>query len=75
MTVTATGPSTVLREARVPEGGLYEGRRVLRRLPEGWQERPYARFEVVPQARTIGAEIRGVDLSRPLAPALREELN
>ncbi|MCM1940554.1 TauD/TfdA family dioxygenase [Streptomyces sp. G3] len=75
MTVTAAGPNTVLREARIPADGMYEGRRILRRLPDGWADRPYAHFEVVPQARTIGAEIRGVDLSRPLAPALREELN
>lgn len=75
MTVTAADPSTVLREARIPGDGMYEGRRVLRRLPEGWRERPYEHFEVVPQARTIGAEIRGVDLSRPLGATLREELN
>ncbi|MFJ6071156.1 TauD/TfdA dioxygenase family protein [Streptomyces sp. NPDC093065] len=75
MTVTAAGPSTVLREARIPEDGMYEGRRILRRLPEGWEDRPYTHFEVAPQARTVGAEIRGVDLSRPLTPALREELN
>ncbi|MFD4260382.1 TauD/TfdA dioxygenase family protein [Streptomyces sp. NPDC058534] len=75
MTVTAAGPSAVLREARIPEDGMYEGRRILRRLPEGWRERPYDHFEVVSQARTIGAEIRGVDLSRPLGAPLREELN
>ncbi|MEC4019560.1 TauD/TfdA dioxygenase family protein [Streptomyces sp. H27-D2] len=54
---------------------MYEGRRTLTRLPEGWPERPYERFEIVPQGRTIGAEIRGVDLTRPLDAALREELN
>ncbi|AQA15967.1 taurine dioxygenase [Streptomyces malaysiensis subsp. malaysiensis] len=54
---------------------MYEGARVLRRLPEGWEERPYERFEVAPLGRVIGAEIRGLDLSRPLEPALREELN
>jgi taurine dioxygenase len=75
MSVTSVGPSTVLREARVPGDGLYEGPRTLRRLPEGWPDRPYEHFEVVPQARTIGAELRGVDLSRPLTPVLREELN
>ncbi|MFJ5280754.1 TauD/TfdA dioxygenase family protein [Streptomyces parvulus] len=75
MTVTAAGPSTVLREARIPDDGMYEGPRVLRRLPEGLQEGPYEHFEIVPQALTIGAEIRGVDLSRPLGAALREELN
>ncbi|MCZ9353651.1 TauD/TfdA family dioxygenase [Streptomyces mutabilis] len=75
MTVMSAGPAVELREARIPGDGLYEGRRVLRRLPEGWEERPYELFEVVPQARTIGAEIRGVDLSLPLGPELREELN
>ncbi|MFE5397870.1 TauD/TfdA dioxygenase family protein [Streptomyces sp. NPDC056568] len=75
MTVTAAGPTAGLRAARIPGDGMYEGRRVLRRLPEGWAERPYAHFDVVPLARTIGAEIRGVDLSRPLDAGLREELN
>ncbi|MBA0053973.1 taurine dioxygenase [Streptomyces sp. AJS327] len=55
---------------------MYEGRRTLRRVPDGWpEERPYELFDVVPQGRVIGAEIRGVDLSRPLDPELREELN
>ncbi|MFI8932658.1 TauD/TfdA dioxygenase family protein [Streptomyces sp. NPDC053474] len=64
-----------LRPARIPADGLYEGRRVLRRTPQGWQDRPYELFEVVPQAATIGAEIHGVDLARPLSPALREEVD
>ena len=73
---TVSTPHTpALRQARVPEDGMYEGRRTLRRLPEGVPERPYERLEVVPQGRIIGAEIRGVDLSRPLDAALREELN
>nr|WP_244501161.1 TauD/TfdA family dioxygenase [Streptomyces sp. TP-A0874] len=59
----------------MPEDGLHEGRRLLRRLPEGWQERPYERFTVTPLGRTIGAEIGGVDLSQPLDPGLREELD
>ncbi|WP_240139747.1 TauD/TfdA dioxygenase family protein [Streptomyces sp. MUM 178J] len=76
MTVINAGPSTAaLRHAHVPEDGMYEGPRTLRRLPEGWQERPYELFEVVPQGCTIGAEVRGVDLGRPLGDALREELN
>ncbi|WAP59964.1 TauD/TfdA dioxygenase family protein [Streptomyces sp. S465] len=74
MTVVDTAPAT-LREAHIPPGGMYEGPRILRRLPEGWEERPYERFEVVPLGRVIGAEIRGLDLSRPLEPALREEIN
>lgn len=75
MTVMSAGPQPTLREARVPEGGMYEGARVLRRLPEGWEERPYEHFEVVPQGRTIGAEIRGLSLARPLGDPLREEVN
>ncbi|MBT2416183.1 TauD/TfdA family dioxygenase [Streptomyces sp. ISL-12] len=75
MTATAAVPPVTLRTAHIPGDGLYEGPRVLRRLPDGWEERPYELFDVVPQARTIGAEIRGVDLSRPLTPALREELD
>ncbi|EPH42542.1 TauD/TfdA family dioxygenase [Streptomyces aurantiacus] len=54
---------------------MYEGRRTLRRLPEGRPEVPYAHIDVVPQGRVIGAEIRGTDLTRPLDPAVREELN
>ncbi|MCF6524690.1 TauD/TfdA family dioxygenase [Streptomyces sp. JJ36] len=54
---------------------MYEGRRVLRRVPEDWEERPYEHVTLVPQGRVIGAEIQGVDLTRPLAPAVREELN
>ncbi|GAA1692945.1 TauD/TfdA dioxygenase family protein [Streptomyces yatensis] len=74
MTVVDTTPAT-LREAPVPPDGMYEGRRILRRVPEEWEERPYERFEVAPLGRVIGAEIRGLDLSRPLEPALREDLN
>ncbi|MFG2222134.1 TauD/TfdA dioxygenase family protein [Streptomyces sp. NPDC048644] len=69
----ATAP--VLRPHHIPADGLYEGDRVLRRTPDGWQDRPYDLFDVVPQGRTIGAEIRGLDLSRPLSAELRAELN
>ncbi|GAB7033649.1 TauD/TfdA family dioxygenase [Streptomyces sp. NPDC021749] len=44
---------------------------MLRRTPDGWTDRPYERFEVVPQGATLGAEIRGLELSRPLAAGLR----
>ncbi len=72
---SATDAVPRLRPFRIPDDGLYEGPRVLRRLPDGVAERPYELFGVVPQAATIGAEIRGLDLSRPLAGAVREELN
>jgi taurine dioxygenase len=74
-TSTNSPGSTTPRTARVPEDGMYEGRRILRRLPDNWVERPYERLEVAPLGRVIGAEIRGVDLSQPLDAALREELN
>ncbi|MEG3626737.1 TauD/TfdA dioxygenase family protein [Streptomyces poriticola] len=75
MTATDAAPAAVLRAARIPQDGLHEGPRTLHRLPEGSEERPYELFELVPRARTIGAEIRGVDLSHPLTPALFEELD
>ncbi|MCX4831187.1 TauD/TfdA family dioxygenase [Streptomyces sp. NBC_01016] len=68
-------PSLSLRPAHIPADGLYEGRRVLRRTPDGWQDRPYELFDLTPQGATIGAEISGLDLSLPLSPELREELN
>lgn len=72
---SATPAAPLLREARVPRGGMYEGRRLLRRLPEGWEERPYERIQVVPRGRVIGAEVHGADLSRPLETAVWEEVN
>ena len=80
MSITAPVPAQEqeLREARVPEDGMYEGVRVLRPYPEDWDARPYVHLDVVPQTRVIGAEIRlrdGATLAGPLAPALREEIN
>ncbi|RDG39636.1 TauD/TfdA dioxygenase family protein [Streptomyces corynorhini] len=77
-TATASTPpvaAAVPRPYRIPADGLYEGHRELRRVPEGWEDRRYELFELVPQARTIGAEIRGLDLAQPPSPALREEIN
>ncbi|WP_107116380.1 TauD/TfdA dioxygenase family protein [Streptomyces sp. NRRL F-4489] len=70
-----TTSTPALRPFRIPADGLYEGRRTLRRTPDDWHDRPYELFEVIPLAATIGAEIRGLDLSRPLSAALRAELN
>ncbi|WP_199430710.1 TauD/TfdA dioxygenase family protein [Qaidamihabitans albus] len=64
-----------LREATVPADGILEGTRVLRRLPEGVESRPYELFDLRPLGRVIGAEIHGVDLGEPLWPELRAELN
>lgn len=38
------------------------GPRVAPRTPEGWDQRAYERFDVIPQSPTIGAEIVGADL-------------
>jgi taurine dioxygenase len=52
-----------------------EGPRILRRLPEGVEERPYELFGVKPLSPIIGAEITGVDLSGPVSPELQSELH
>ncbi len=46
------------------------GPRRLHRLPRGTEPEPYRRFSLTPLSPTIGAEIEGVDLSRPLDPDL-----
>ena len=51
------------------------GPRVPRRVPEGWDDRPYTRFAVRPLAPTIGAEIGGVSLDRPVDDDLFAELD
>jgi taurine dioxygenase len=51
------------------------GPRELHRLPTGAEERPYGRFTVTPLSPTIGAEIGGVDLRRPLDDVLFAELD
>ncbi|GAA3753413.1 TauD/TfdA dioxygenase family protein [Streptomyces tremellae] len=74
MTTYAAPALSPLRDFHVPADQITEGPRLLRRLPEGAVSRPYELFELVPQAATIGAEIRGLDLSLPLTDALRDEL-
>ncbi|RVU19974.1 taurine dioxygenase [Streptomyces antnestii] len=82
MTLSSSLPLThdattapALRDHRIPADGLCEGPRILRRLPDGVPGRPYEKFELVPQGPVIGAEIRGLDLSRPVPSAVRDELN
>jgi taurine dioxygenase len=50
------------------------GPRVAARTPEGFDDRPYERFAILPLTPTIGAEVDGVDLARPLDDELRSEL-
>ncbi|WP_179646442.1 TauD/TfdA dioxygenase family protein [Spinactinospora alkalitolerans] len=74
MTTTETSPAEV-RQTRTVDEALVEGPRLLRRLPEGTEERPYELFEAHPLGRVIGAEIRGVDLREPISERLRAELH
>ncbi|WHT22892.1 TauD/TfdA family dioxygenase [Crossiella sp. CA-258035] len=66
---------SALRPAATPDDGILEGPRLLRRLPETIEERPYELFTLRPLGRVIGAEITGVDLADPLSPRMRAELN
>ncbi|MFK9091686.1 TauD/TfdA dioxygenase family protein [Bacillus salipaludis] len=51
-----------------------EGPKILRRRVDK-ENRTYSLFKVKPLNPIIGAEIEGVDLSKPLSPQLKEELN
>jgi taurine dioxygenase len=42
------------------------GPRILRRVPDDFAVRPYERFGIRPLGPTVGVEIDGLDLSRPL---------
>lgn len=47
----------------------------MRRRAGDGPDRPWTKFEVVPLGVTLGAEIRGVDLTVPLAADVRDELH
>jgi len=47
----------------------------LGRLPDGWEPAIYDRIRLSPCAPTIGAEVEGVDLSKPIDDALFAELD
>ena len=46
------------------------GPQVARRVPHGFDDRPYSRFGVVPMGPTIGAQLTGVDLGGPVDDGL-----
>lgn len=71
----ATVKGQTLEELVGPQGPFPVGPRDLRVLPEGWEARPFTRFEVRPIAPVIGAEIDGVDLGAPVDSELFDELN
>jgi taurine dioxygenase len=51
------------------------GPRVMPRVPEGWADEPYTRFDVAPLSPTIGAVIKGVSLAEPVDAELFGQLN
>ncbi|PSK98335.1 taurine dioxygenase [Murinocardiopsis flavida] len=75
MTTTIEAAAARLRDAAAVDTAVVEGPRVLRRLPEGVEPRPYELFEVRPLGPLIGAEIHGVDLRDKISAELRAELN
>ncbi|MDF2959352.1 MAG: Alpha-ketoglutarate-dependent taurine dioxygenase [Paenibacillus sp.] len=71
-------PEIVSRQERplkLPDRGIKTGARILNRLPEGVEEKPYTLFGVKPLGPLIGAEITGIDLHNPVSLELRQELN
>lgn len=57
------------------ERHMIYGPALLDRLPEGFEEKPYTLIRVKPLGRTLGAEIEGADLSKPIGNDLKEELH
>jgi taurine dioxygenase len=51
------------------------GPRVVPRVPDGWDDRPYERFTVHPLSPTIGAELGGVRLDQPIDDELQAEIH
>jgi taurine dioxygenase len=58
-----------------PKRNLLSGARKLNRLPEGVESQPYTLFHIKPLSTLIGAEVEGIDLSKPITPEQKEELN
>jgi len=69
MTATVTAPPAPAR------GLAGAGPRVARRLPDGWEERPYTAFTLTPCSPTIGAEVGDLSLGEPLDDATFAELH
>ena len=63
------------RRVRTPAIDLLEGRRNLCRLAGDGPDRPFELFTLTPLGATLGAEITGVDLSRPLERPVHDEVH
>jgi taurine dioxygenase len=60
--------------ARIKAARAVAGPVVLRRDGEAWEPRPYQHLALRPLSPTIGAEVAGVDLGRPFAADVEDEL-
>ena len=68
-------PTGGVRPHATPAIDLLEGRRTLRRLAGDGPDRPFETFTLTPLGATLGAEISGVDLGRPLPEPVRDEVH
>lgn len=68
-------PTGGVRPLATPAVDLLEGRRTLRRLAGDGPDRPFELFTLTPLGATLGADVAGVDLSRPLPGAVRDEVH
>ncbi len=75
MNTVSNNLSSYPRPLQFPNREVKEGPRLLKRLPNGVEEKPYTFFSIKPLTPIIGAEIEGLDLSKPLAKEVQEELN
>lgn len=71
--MTATRPPVSIKLAARPDRG--PGPRWLRRVDDNWTPTDYTRFTVEPMTPTIGAELHGLDLRKPLDAELQFQLN
>ena len=69
------GPLRPVPNLYRPGRAIGGGPKRLDRLSDSQEDRPYELFDLVPYGPLIGAEIRGVDLRRPIGAQLRAELH
>jgi taurine dioxygenase len=53
----------------------HHGPRILRRLADGVESKPFDLFELTPVGVTLGAQINGVDMREPLRPEVHAEVH
>lgn len=75
MTNQQTQTIDYLSRSYLPKRIRHSGARILRRLPEGIKPQAYTLFTVKPLGPVIGAEIEGVELSKPVSLELKAEIH